>query len=458
MRNKFLTVVSIIIVLAFLLTACGAKTSDTGSENVASSDTGAGDVAAEESESAASAEEITLNVIIEQVPDYDIVAELTKDFEAENPGIKVVFDAMPYDAMRDKILTSFLAPEGTYDIIIVDNPWMDEFPAAGFLTELNDYIDNTPGYNFDDFAGPVSELTIHDGVITAIPYYNYALGLIVRQDLFDDADLQAKFQSEYNRALAAPETLDEYLEVGKFFNDNGVYGAAMQPQRGYKILEEWKNWLYAEGGNLTDSDGNVVINSPGAKAALEKYIEMYETAAPPDSLNWGFDDAQRSMASGESATMMSYNWMLPTLNNPEGDAGDLAGNFALYPVPGGKGVLGAWYWAIPSNSKNKDAAWEFISWVTSPEIDKQRVIKGGAPIRNSVLEDSEVWEQGYGESYYKTVLAILNDCEPLARGVHADEISNEVGTFLNSAVAGEMTVDEALQGMEDKIVEINSKE
>ena len=96
---------------------------------------------------------VNLNIIIEQVPDYDIVAELTKEFEAENPNIKIAFDAMPYDAMRDKILTSFLAPEGTYDIIIVDNPWMDEFPAAGFLTELTDYIENTPGYNFDDFMG-----------------------------------------------------------------------------------------------------------------------------------------------------------------------------------------------------------------------------------------------------------------------------------------------------------------
>jgi multiple sugar transport system substrate-binding protein len=454
MKLQNIFIINILVILVILLTSCGGASPTPVSPPEGAAATEAPAVA---TEAPVVAEQVTLSIIIEQVPDYDIVAELTKQFEAENPGIKVAFDAMPYDAMRDKILTSFLAPKGTYDIIIVDNPWMDEFPASNFLTDLKPYIDQTPDYNFDDFIGPVRELTLHDGMITGVPYYNYALGLIVRQDLFDDQGMQDKFQAEYGKPLAVPTTLDEYLEVGKFFKANGIAGAAMQPQRGYKILEEWKNWLYAEGGDLMDAQDNVVINSPAAKLALEKYIDMYKSAAPENSLNWGFDDALRSMASGESATMISYNWMLPTLNNPDGQAGDLAGKFALYPVPGGKGVLGAWYWGIPSNSVNKDAAWKYIAWLTSSAIDKQRVIKGGAPVRASVLDDPEVWQQGYGESYYKTVLAILSNCEPLARGVHADEISNEVGTFLNSAVAGEMTVDDALAAMETKVNEILAK-
>jgi ABC-type glycerol-3-phosphate transport system substrate-binding protein len=455
MKTKIFLTTNVLLVLALLLAACAAPA--TQAPAPAATQAPAVTEAPAATVAAGCEDPVNLNVIIEQVPDYDIVAELTKQFETENPNIKVTFDAMPYDAMRDKILTSFLAPKGTYDIIIVDNPWMDEFPAANFLTDLNSYIANTPGYNFEDFVGPVRELTTQDGKITAVPYYNYALGLIVRQDLFDDPDMQQKFQAKYNRPLAAPKTLDEYLELGKFFKENGIDGAAMQPQRGYKILEEWKNWLYAEGGDLMDASGKATANSDAAKSALNKYIDMYKNAAPANSLNWGFDDALRSMASGESATMMSYNWMLPTLNKVGGQAGDLAGKFQLYPVPGGKAVLGAWYWAIPQNAACKDAAWKYISWLTSPAIDKQRVIKGGAPVRASVMSDPEVWQKGYGENYYKTVLQILSNTEPLARGVHADEISNEVGTFLSSAVAGEMSVEDALKAIDAKITEINSK-
>jgi len=402
-------------------------------------------------------ETVTLNIIMEQVPDYDIVAQLSKQFEEEYPNIKINFDAMPYDAMRDKILTSFLASDANYDVIIVDNPWMDEFAKANFLTPLDEFIQNTQDYKFEDFVGPVREMGVVDGKIYGIPYYNYALGMIVRQDLFDDPKLQEDFQKQFNQPLTVPTTLEDYLKVGKFFKDHGTFGAAMQPQRGYKIFEEWKNWLYGAGGNLMDENGNVIIDNDAGKKALNMYIEMYKTAAPPNSLNWGFDESLRSMASGESATMISYNWMLPTLNKPDGPSGNLAGKFALHEVPGGKAVLGTWHWAIPANTKHKEQAWTFISWLTSPKMDKQRVILGGAPTRVSVMQDQEVWSQGFGQAYYETVLKILEDAEPLARGPHAEEIINEVGTFLNSAVAGEMSVEDALKAAADKVREISAK-
>jgi multiple sugar transport system substrate-binding protein len=443
MKLKTIFTVNVLIIMTMLLAGC-AKAAPTQEAAVAT-------------EAPAAAEPVTLTIIIEQVPDYEIVAELAKKFEAANPGIKIVWDAMPYDAMRDKILTSFMAPEGTYDIIIVDNPWMDEFPAAGFLTELNKYIEATPNYDWEDFIAPIRELTTHDGVITAVPYLNYAVGLIVRQDLFDDQTMKDKFKAKYNRDLAAPKTLDEYLDVGVFFKENGIAGAAMQPQKGYKINEEEKNYMYAEGGDWMDKDGKPTANTPAGKRALEMYIKMFEQTAPANSINWGFDDALRSMASGESATMISYNWMLPSLNKKDGQAGDLAGKFQLYPVPGGKAVLGAWYWGIPKNSKHPDEAWKFLAWLTSPEIDKERTAMGGGVIRTSTTNDSTVWEKGFGEYFYKTVNTILSNSEPLGRGVHADEISVEVGNFLNAAVVGEMTVEEALAAIDAKIAEINAK-
>ena len=154
--------------------------------------------------------------------------------------------------------------------------------------------------------------------------------------------------------------------------------------------------------------------------------------------------------------MISYNWMLPSLNDPDGQSGDLAGKFQLYPVPGGKAVLGAWYWAIPQNAVSKDAAWKFISWLTSPEIDTKRTAMGGGVTRVSSAQDPTVWEEGFGEYFYKTVDTILANSEPLARGVHADEISIEVGNLLNSAVAGDMTIDEGLAAIDAKITEIQA--
>ena len=438
-RNRHLILLMALAALfAVVLSACAAPTPT----QAPAPPSGGEEKQPPPTEAPAQPKQVTLNVIMEEVPDYDIVAKLTAQFEADNPDIKVVFDAMPYDAMRDKILTSFLAPKATYDIIIVDNPWMDEFGNAGYLTPLDDLIAKTDGYNYDDFVGPLRDIGEVGDKIYGVPYYNYALGLIVRQDIFDD------------KGVAVPTTLEDYVQTVKDLTTEDFYGAAMQPQRGYKIFEEWKNWLYGAGGNLLDDQGNVIINNEAGVKALDMYIDTYNTAAPPNSLNWGFDEALRAMAAGQAATMLSYNWMLPTLNNPDGPAGDLAGKFQLYEVPGGKAVLGAWHWAIPKNSENQDAAWKFISWITSPAVDKERVIQGGAPIRTSVIKDPEVWEKGFGETYYTTVLGILEDAEPLAGGDNAEEIIEVVGTELNAAVAGQKTSQQALDDAAKQVEEI----
>jgi ABC-type glycerol-3-phosphate transport system substrate-binding protein len=143
------------------------------------------------------------------------------------------------------------------------------------------------------------------------------------------------------------------------------------------------------------------------------------------------------VSSDRAAQLINYNWILPTLNK-ERD------RHAIAEVPGGKAVLGAWYWGIPANSAVKDAAWSFVSWIGAKEREKQRVIRGGAPVRSSVLDDSEVWEQGFGEDYYKTVKSALEDAAPLANGKNAEEMITVVGEELNAAVAGQKSVDEAI--------------
>ena len=382
----------------------------------------------------------TLNVIIEEVPDYDIVKKLTTTFEKENPDLSVKFDAMPFDAMRDKILTSSMAPSATYDIIIVDNPWMEEFAKAGYLTDLSETVANSASYNFNDFAKPVRDIGIVDGKIFGVPYYNYALGLIVRQDIFD------------SEGLPIPSTLEDYVSTIKKLTKNGMYGAAMQPQKGYKIMEEWKNWLHATGGELFDSNGKTIINSKEALKALNLYIDSYKNAAPKNSVNWGFDEALRAVSSGKAATMLSYNWMLPALNKKGGMSGELAGNFKLHEVPGGKAVLGTWSWSIPQNAKNKDASWKFISWITSQQVAKKRVIAGGAPVRTSIISDPEVWDKGFGKDYYMAVLGILEDAAPLSSGTNAEQLIEIVGTELNAAVAGikspQQALDDAAKGVD----------
>jgi ABC-type glycerol-3-phosphate transport system substrate-binding protein len=384
-----------------------------------------------------------VRIIMEEVPDTDVVQEMLGAFNEQYPDIEVQIEALPYDQMRDRIVSSFLAPEPTYDLIVVDNPWMYDFASSDYLEPLDKRIEAAGSeYDYEDFAEPVRTIAEVDGQTYGVPFYNYALGLIYRTDLFEEA------------GLSPPSTLDELQDAAEQLDQGNRAGIAMQPQRGYKIFEEWANWLFAAGGEIQNEDGGLALDSPEAREALEKYIATYKCCAPDNSLNWAFDEALRATSSGDAAMMISYNWMLPTLNDPEGPAGDLAGNFGLAEVPGGRAVLGAWYWSMPANSANKEAAWTFVRWITSPEQAVERVSMGGAPVRNSVMENERVWEEGYGEEYYATVQSILQDSAPLANGPGAEEMIQVVGTELNAAVAGEQSVDEAITQASDRAEEI----
>jgi multiple sugar transport system substrate-binding protein len=403
--------------LALTLSACAGSGGPAQTES-----TGTGEVGKDTSGN--------VRILMENVPDTDIVKSMVADFNKDYPNVKVDIESLTYDQMRDKLVSSFQAPSPTYDLIVVDNPWMVDFAKANFLQPLDARISSTPDYDDADFFKPLNDIATVDGVKYGVPFYNYALGYIYNTD-----DLAQAKQT-------VPTNLDQLVSTSKALKSGDRAGIAMQPQRGYKIFEEWGNWLFAAGGSIYGADGKPTLNTPEAKRALEAYIDTYKTAAPPNSLNWSMDEAQRSLAAGQAASMINYNWQLPAVNEP--GSGPAAGKFKLAPIPGGKQVLGSWTWAIPANSGASDAAWAFASWITAKPHDVARTEKGGAAIRQSTLKDPAVLNGKFGADYYQTVEQLLANSSPLSQGPSGEEMIQAVGTELNEAVAGNKSVDDAL--------------
>jgi ABC-type glycerol-3-phosphate transport system substrate-binding protein len=383
----------------------------------------------------------TVRILMEDVPDSDIVASLIPEFKKVYANVDVQIEKLPYDQMKDKLVASFQAPEAAYDLIVVDNSWVSDFVAAGFISPMDAQIDAVADYDAADFFTSLTNITTVDGVRYGVPFYNYALGYIYNTDMVSPADV--------------PTSLDGLVSLSASLTTPDRAGLAMQPQTGYKIMEEWTNFLYSAGGSIYGADGKANLNTPEAKAALEAYIELYNNSAPKDSLNWAFDDAFRSVSSGGSAAMVSYNWNLAALNQP--DSGPYAGKFKLAVMPGGKSALGSWTWSIPTNSAAPDAAWAFAAWLTSKPVDVQRVVLGGAAIRQSTMTDPTVLSEGFGADYYAAVTTILANAAPLTEGLMGDEMITAVGEALNAAVSGTMTVDEALAQANDAINSIQSR-
>jgi multiple sugar transport system substrate-binding protein len=368
----------------------------------------------------------TVRTVLEQVPDADAIKKMIPEFNKVYPNVKIEIEDANYDVIRDKLVASFQTSDPRYDVVPVDNPWMADF-AGSYLDDLGPRIACLPDYGYNDFAPSLRKLGQFRGNVYGVPYYSYPLGFIRRTDLIPQA----------------PQTLDQLVsQVGKATTPTTA-GIAEQPQRGYKVVEDWGNWLLAAGGQPQAPDGKFTLDTPQARKALQAYVDLYKNASPKNSLNWGFDETTRAMSTNKAASYVSYALFIPFLNAKE--ANKYAGKFQLTAMPGGRGVLGGWNWAIPKNSKAKEAAWAWISWLTSPAADRQRTIVGGAPNRNSVMDDPTVWSKGYGKPFYMTYKDILNSAVPLCVGFNCEEAIQKLGTQLNAAVAGITSVDAALK-------------
>jgi multiple sugar transport system substrate-binding protein len=379
---------------------------------------------------------------MEEIPDSHLVAALARDFEREHAGISVRTEIMHYDFMLDLILGSIHDPGSPNGVVIFDNPWTSDFARGGLLRPIDDLLAEATELEWDDFAPALREAAVLDGQTWGVPFYTWSFGLIYRTDLYARAGLRP------------PRTLAELAGNAAALTTADRAGIAMQPKPDYNAAEEYANYLFAAGGGVQDVAERVVLDSPEARTALEAYADVYRSSAPPGTESWTFEDSIAALADGRAAQMINCHWWVPVLNDPQGPAGELAGKFGLAPVPGGAGILGVWYWAIPAAAAQVDEAWTFIRWIASKAANAERVGRGGSPVRTSTMADPRVWERGYGRDYYEAVSAIHRRARPLVSGPNAEEAIRRIGEAVHAVVTGRSGVDDAVSEAAADVAEL----
>jgi ABC-type glycerol-3-phosphate transport system substrate-binding protein len=312
---------------------------------------------------------------------------------------------------------------------------LDDRLASSQTIDLADYLDS--------MVNMVGQL---NGKTYMIPFYNYAMALIYRQDLLDDPELQAAYQEAMGKELALPTSVPEYVELAKFMtrdtNGDGeidIFGSSMMGLRPDPTTMEWLNYLYSMGGLIYDEDWNTIVNNEQGVGALTLYVDSMKNAAPPGAPAYGFDEAFSTMAQAKAFSYITFNWMLPQLNDPE--KSQVVDKASVVRVPGGKGLLGGWGWAIPVSSPNPDAAWAFIEWVESLPVAKERALMGGAPARADVFQDPDVLAK---YPYYSEVEQIVGEAIPFPIMSRSPQVVEVLGRVISETVAGTKTPQQAL--------------
>jgi multiple sugar transport system substrate-binding protein len=208
--------------------------------------------------------------------------------------------------------------------------------------------------------------------------------LYYRTDLFEDPANKDAFKAQYGHELAAPKDWTEYDEIQAFFTELGggnTWGGASQRKPGQVygwFSEEFRN----RGGRFFD-DGTLdgTLDSEPGIATLTRMIESNKTM-PPGVETWDFPQVLAAWMGGQLA-MIGGTWP-PIGRWSEGTTAEqlswvpetqVKGKVGYSIMPMGHSLHNAGFsLAVSSDSPNKEAAYLFIQWLTSPTISLQRVM------------------------------------------------------------------------------------
>ena len=333
----------------------------------------------------AAKKEVTINLLTQNHPWTTAIQPLIPDFEKQS-GIKVNMQILTEQQTRDKSLMTLQAKSPDIDV------WMSlksleglTYHRAGFYEPLDKYVSDakmTPAeYKLADFMkGPFDGEKV-EGKLVGIPIIVEGPVVFYRKDVFQQYNVQI------------PKNLDELLSAAKLIHEktNGeIVGVATRglPQA---VPYTFSAIVHNMGIEWFDKSGKPNFDKPEAVKAIDLYATMAGKYGPPGVVNNTFYQSSALFAQGKAAMEYESSNEISTITNPESSrvVGKI-GVFALPPGPGGSHpTVLQWGISISAHSKNKDAAWEFIRWATSPEIQLKLAQKGIASPRASVWDNAE---------------------------------------------------------------------
>jgi multiple sugar transport system substrate-binding protein len=333
---------------------------------------------------------ITVRMIAQKHPWTTLVSGWAGEFE-QLTGIQAVIEALPQEQYNQRIGVEVSSGVGQVDVFATI-PSQDgiKFWLGGFAAPIEGYLKDprltAPDYDLNDFTSAALQGVRHKGTIFALPWGAEVGMLFYRKDLFQKYEVKV------------PTTLAELEEAAKKLTIKGadgkieIYGVANRGRREAVGGGTASAWLHNFGGDWLDKNGNPAINSPEAIRAWDAYSRVLRLYGPPGQTNFQWYEAASMFAQGRSAMMLDQNVIgNPMFNDPEKSRVVGRVGFAKFPAGPVRDTpnMLTWGLCITSSSKNKEAAWLLMQWLTNKRQQLRAQMAGSSTARKSAWESPE---------------------------------------------------------------------
>lgn len=436
LQRKGLTIL-LILTMVVSIAACGGG-------NDSNSNDGSG--------SGGSGKQIKV-VLYDNLPSRGL-SELVPEFE-EQTGIDVELNLLGQDVALKRMQLDFIGKTGDLDVAYMSFIMMQNWVKAGWIHPLDEFVANSPEVQVNDFATSAIESLSYDGKLWGLPSFAEVGMMAYRKDILEEHGI-----------TSPPNTWEEFMEVAEKIHTDETAAVAMRAKRGQGLnMFIFPSMMWAYGGSyFKDYPNNMtpILDNAENIAALDDYSNLVQNYSPTGAGNFSFAEVIAAYQQGKAAMVLDGTSIISQFFDES--ATQYADQTAVAPVPEGPGgrspMIAVHGLAIPESSNNKEAAFEFIKWATSSEVQK-KIATNNYWIdftRNSVAEDQEIIDKYNLDNgnFMKVRIESLNiaraDYRPLIP--EWPEIGDIMGAQVNAAATGGPSSEEALKEANKQVTEV----
>lgn len=343
----------------------------------------------------------------------------------------------------EKVTTMMAGGEDIDLIYSKNNQQYMTLASNGQVEDLMPYVERD-GVDLSIYGGAAEKLTLNNQLY-GLPFRNDLWLLYYNKTMFDEAGVEYPTDDMTWDDWAV---LCEKMTSGE--GADKVYGGYLQ------------NWP-ASVQNMTISDGKhttIETDYSFMKDEYDRVLELQDNGYIMDfsTISTGNLHYTGCFFNEQIATVYQGTWFITYLLE-QTNAGTLNFEWGMVKAPHsadgqvGDAVGAAFPMCINSNSKNKEAAWQFVKFLTSEEGAKIMAANGALPaVRTDEIMNIYTSQEGFPEGYDSAF-----EVNQISFEVPVHEKSGTIGKILDEEnqliMTKSLTVEEGLQELTDRVNE-----
>lgn len=388
------------------------------------------------------------------------IDKIVSDFNASQSDVQVqaVFQGA-YDDSLNKLKASIGSNSGP-DLIQTYEIGSKFMIDSKMITPVQEFIDKD-GFDLSQLEPNITRYYTIDGKLNAMPFNTSNPILYYNKDAFKAAGLDPE---------KPPKTYEEFEADAKALSKSGKPGASIAIYGWF--MEQFfanQNADYVNNGNGRESAAteSLVNSDPGVKT-LEWWKKMVDEKAV-SNLGRNTADTDNAFAAGQIAMTIDSTAGLRNIVESVGGKFEVGTGFLPRPASadqGGVVVGGASLYIMNAKpQEEQDAAWQFIKYLASPEVQAQWSVSTGyfpitkAAYDQQVLKDNMVKypqfqtavDQLHASTESTATSGAVMGVFPEARQI----VEGAIEATLNGQKQPKQALDEAAQQITQKIADYN---